>query len=117
MKELEFLKIDDGDIYNSNTGCTYLMDKSKKIEYYNMLLNIPLINENEIVNLVFHQNGDLVRFNGLVAYKNLFGGFSIKGFIELNRGYIGLNYDLNNDNNYQFIGYNLKDEEKVRKVI
>lgn len=117
MKDLEFLKIDDGDIYDFKTGNTYLMDKSKKIEYCNMLLNIPLIKENEIVSLIFHQKGDIVSFNGLVACKDDFGGFSIRGYIELNRGYIGLSYDLKNDNNYKFIGYEINNDEKVRKVI
>ena len=115
--DLEFIKIDDGDVYSSKNDCNYLMDKNKKIEYYYMLLNIPLIKENKIVSLIFHQNGDFVKFDGLVAYKNSFGGFSINGYIELNRGYIKLNYDLKNDNNYQFIEFKIDSEKNVRKVI
>lgn len=54
----------------------------------------------------------IVLFNGLVFYYNQYGGFSIRGFIDLKRNYTGLYYDLKNNCD----GYKI-DENNKRKVI
>jgi len=58
----------------------------------------------------------IVLFNGLVFYYNQYGGFSIRGFIDLKRNYIGLYYDLKNNCDYNYIGYKIYEKNK-RKVI
>lgn len=108
--------LEDGHFYDKKTGNTYMMPKDKKIKYYNMLLNVPIIRDNKIVSLIFHEKNDMVHYDALVGFNDKYGGFSAYGFIELSTGYIGVNYDSNNDNNYQYIGYKIGDLETKGKV-
>lgn len=118
MKKLDFNVFDNGDYYDAGTGNTYLMPREDKIKYYHLIASIviPNIPVYEIVDLRYHQKGDIVHFNGLAGYLNSNGGFSIKGFIELTRGYIGLLYSINNDDNYQFIDLFIDKSDKKGKV-
>lgn len=117
MIDLELNKLDNGEFYDQVTGNTYLMPMDDKIKYYNLLscVIIPNVSAYKIVDIRFRQKGDMIYFNGLAGILHLKGGFSIKGFIELTRGYIGLSYDIHNDNNYQFIGYFFDNSEKKER--
>lgn len=119
MSEKNLNIFDDGDYYDVATGNTYLMPMKDKIKYYEMItkITIPKVKPYEIVRIIFHKKKDIVIFNGLAGYKSEYGGFSFKGFIELERNYIGISYDLRNDNNYQYIGFfldNINDKGKVK---
>lgn len=118
MLKLDYNVFDNGDYYDVTTGNTYLMPMEDKIKYYHLIdsVLIPNVSAHTVVEIRYHQKGDIVYFNGLMCYLNLKGGFSIKGFIELTRGYIGLSYDIYNDNNYQYIGYFIDKSYEKRKV-
>lgn len=96
------------------------MDPQERDKYLDIISDCSIIKGNGVLvtmKLTKDDHDNIVIFNGSVAYNNQYGGFSIKGFIDLNRNYLGLSYDLKNDNNYQYIGYKLDNLEIKGKVI
>ena len=81
-------------------GSHLFMMEDEKNHYYEMLRNCPVICDNVIVQMSLKKKDMLVEFNGLVAFKDKYGGFSTYGSIDLIRKRINLFISLNNDDRY-----------------